>query len=79
MPLETITWRVEVAAPQPEIPQEEDEGQSPRSLDEALKGEREIYLPENDGFAAVRSTTATGSTLELPSRDRPSWRSGSLR
>ena len=52
VPLETITWRVEVSAPRPEIPQEEEEGE-PRSLDEALKGEREIYLPENDGFAAV--------------------------
>ena len=52
MPLETMTWRVEVAAPRPEIPQEEEKGE-PRSLDEALMGEREIYLPENGGFAAV--------------------------
>ncbi len=52
VPLETITWRVEVSAPRPEIPQEAEEVE-PRSLDEALKGEREIYLPENDGFAAV--------------------------
>jgi len=52
VPLETMTWRVEVAAPRPEIPQEEEKGE-PRSLDEALMGEREIYLPENGGFAAV--------------------------
>jgi N-methylhydantoinase A len=52
VPLETITWRVEVAAPRPEIPREEAKS-DPRPLDEARKGEREIYLPESDGFAAV--------------------------
>jgi N-methylhydantoinase A len=52
VPLETITWRVEVSAPRPEILQEEEKGE-PRSLDEAHKGERGIYLPEEDGFAAV--------------------------
>jgi N-methylhydantoinase A len=52
VPLETITWRVEVTAPRPEIPQQEEKGE-PRPLDEAHKGEREIFLPEKDGFAAV--------------------------
>jgi N-methylhydantoinase A len=52
VPLEAITWRVEVSAPRPEILQEETGG-DPRALDEARKGKREIYLPENDGFAAV--------------------------
>lgn len=52
VPLETITWRVEVSAPRPEIPMEEEKGKT-RPVDEARKGEREIYLPENDGFAAV--------------------------
>ena len=52
VPLEAITWRVEVSAPRPEILQEE-WGGDPRSLDEARKGKREIYLPEKDGFAAV--------------------------
>ena len=52
VPLETITWRVEVSAPRPEIPQEGKDGE-PRPHHEALKGEREIYLPENDGFVAV--------------------------
>ncbi len=52
VPLEAITWRVEVSAPRPEILQEE-RGGDPRPLDEARKGKREIYLPEEDGFAAV--------------------------
>jgi N-methylhydantoinase A len=52
VPLETITWRVEVSSPRPEIQREAEEGE-PRSPIEALKGEREIYLPENDGFVAV--------------------------
>ena len=52
VPLEAITWRVEVSAPRPEIIQEETGG-DPRALDEARKGKREIYLPEKDGFAAV--------------------------
>jgi N-methylhydantoinase A len=52
VPLEAITWRVEVSAPRPEILQEE-RGGDPRALDEARKGKREIYLPEKDGFAAV--------------------------
>jgi N-methylhydantoinase A len=52
VPLEAITWRVEVSAPRPEILQEERSG-DPRALDEARKGKREIYLPEEEGFAAV--------------------------
>jgi N-methylhydantoinase A len=52
VPLEAITWRVEVSAPRPEILQEETGG-DPRAVDEARKGKREIYLPEKDGFAAV--------------------------
>jgi N-methylhydantoinase A len=52
VPLEAITWRVEVSSPRPEILQEET-GCDPRALDEAQKGKREIYLPEKDGFAVV--------------------------
>ena len=52
VPLEAITWRVEVSGPRPEILQEERSG-DPRALDEARKGKREIYLPEEEGFAAV--------------------------
>ena len=52
VPLEAITWRVEVSGPRPEILQEE-RGGDPGALDEARKGKREIYLPEQDGFAAV--------------------------
>jgi N-methylhydantoinase A len=52
VPLETITWRVEVSAPRPEIPQEDGEG-DPRPLGGARKGEREIYIPESGGFGPV--------------------------
>ena len=52
VPLETITWRVEVSAPRPEIPQEEGEV-DPRPLGGARKGKREIYLPESGGFTVV--------------------------
>ena len=52
VPLEAITWRLEVSAPPPEIRLGGGEGgaEDPR---EALKGEREIYLPEEGGFAPV--------------------------
>ena len=69
VPLETITWRVEVSAPRPEIPQEEEKG-DPRSLDEARKGERDIYLPENEGFTEVpvydRYVLDPGATFDGP-------------
>ncbi|HEV2093812.1 MAG TPA: hydantoinase/oxoprolinase family protein [Rubrobacter sp.] len=69
VPLETITWRVQVSAPRPEIPQEEEKG-DPRPLDEARKGERGIYLPENDGFGPVpvydRYRLDPGVTFEGP-------------
>jgi N-methylhydantoinase A len=52
VPLEAMTWRLEVAAPRPEIRLEgEGDGSSP--LSEAQKGTREIYLPEEDGFKEV--------------------------
>jgi N-methylhydantoinase A len=52
VPLEAITWRLEVAAPRPEI-QLGGEVDGSSSLSEAQKGEREIYLPEEDGFKEV--------------------------
>jgi N-methylhydantoinase A len=52
VPLEAMTWRLEVAAPRPEIRLTgEVNGSSP--LSEAQKGTREIYLPEEDGFKEV--------------------------
>ncbi len=70
VPLETITWRVEVSAPRPEIPMGEDKG-DPRPLDEAQKGKRGIYLPEEDGFASVpvydRYRLDPGASFEGPS------------
>jgi N-methylhydantoinase A len=69
VPLETITWRVEVSAPRPEIPQKE-EGGKRRSLEAARKGKRETYLPENDGFTAVpvydRYALDPGAAFEGP-------------
>jgi len=52
VPLETITWRLQVAAPRPEIRLGGEEGK-PRPLDEARKGVREIYLPEDESFREV--------------------------
>ena len=52
VPLEAMTWRLEVAAPRPEIRLAGEVDGSP-SLSEAQKGEREIYLPEEDGFKEV--------------------------
>ena len=52
VPLEAMTWRLEVAAPRPEIRLAgEVDGSSP--LSEAQKGEREIYVPEEAGFKEV--------------------------
>ncbi len=50
--LETLTWRLEVASPRPRIQLQPREG-SPRALSEARKSEREIYLPEHEGFRSV--------------------------
>jgi N-methylhydantoinase A len=69
VPLETITWRVEVSSPRPEIPQEA-EVREPRPLEEARKGERGIYLPEEGGLTAVpvydRYTLDPGVSFDGP-------------
>ncbi len=52
VPLEAITWRLEVSAPPPEIGPGGGDGGA-EDPQEALKGEREIYLPEENGFAPV--------------------------
>jgi len=69
VPLETITWRVEVSSPRPEIPQETQKRDA-RPLKEARKGEREIYLPEEGGFTAVpvydRYTLDPGVSFDGP-------------
>jgi N-methylhydantoinase A len=52
VPLEAITWRLEVSAPRPAIRLGDGEGGA-QGLGEAQKGEREIYLPEQGGFATV--------------------------
>jgi N-methylhydantoinase A len=52
VPLEALTWRLEVVSPRPQI-QLDARKDNPRALSEAHKGEREIYLPENEGFRNV--------------------------
>ena len=52
VPLETLTWRLEVASPRPQIQLQPPVG-SPRALSEARKGKRGIYLPEHEGFRDV--------------------------
>jgi N-methylhydantoinase A len=47
-----LTWRLEVVAPRPEIRLEGEEG-DPRAPDQAQKGAREIYLPEDGDFREV--------------------------
>jgi N-methylhydantoinase A len=69
VPLEAMTWRLEVAAPRPEIQLAgEVNGSSP--LSEAQKGARGIYLPEVDGFKEVpvydRYRLDPDATLEGP-------------
>ena len=50
VPLEAMTWRLEVAAPRPQI---QLAGEQNGATSEAQKGVREIYLPEADGFKEV--------------------------
>jgi N-methylhydantoinase A len=52
VPLEALTWRLEVVSPRPQI-QLDARKDNPRALSEAHKGKREIYLPENEGFRNV--------------------------
>jgi len=52
VPLEAITWRLEVSAPRPEI-RLDSEKSSADVPGEAHKGEREIFLPEEEGFLVV--------------------------
>ncbi len=52
VPLETITWRLEVSSPRPAI-RLDGKGGGEGDPADARKGEREIYLPEEEGFLAV--------------------------
>ena len=52
VPLETITWRLEVSSPRPAI-RLDGKGRGEGDPADARKGEREIYLPEEEGFLAV--------------------------
>ena len=52
VPLETITWRLEVSSSRPEIRLDREESTTGEP-GEAIKGDREIYLPEEGDFATV--------------------------
>ena len=78
VPLEAITWRVEVSAPRPEILQEE-RGGDPRALDEARKGRGRSTSPKRTVLRPSPSTTATASTPARPSTALPSSKSGNRR
>jgi N-methylhydantoinase A len=68
VPLEAITWRLEVSGPRPEIQLGGEEGSS--SSSGAQKGTREVYLPEDGGFQAVpvfdRYHLGPGAAFEGP-------------
>jgi N-methylhydantoinase A len=68
VPLEALTWRLEVAAPHPDIRLEgEEEGEATSG---GQKGVRDIYLPEEEGFLEVpvydRYRLGPGAAFEGP-------------
>jgi N-methylhydantoinase A len=67
VPLEAITWRLEVSGPRPEIRLGGEEGGSSSG---AQKGTREIYLPEDGDFRTVpvydRYLLGPGAVFEGP-------------
>jgi N-methylhydantoinase A len=69
VPLEAITWRLEVSSPRPRIRLDSGDEKS-SSPSEAQKGEREIYLPEEESFFAVpvydRYLLGAGAVLDGP-------------
>jgi N-methylhydantoinase A len=69
VPLETITWRVEVSSPAPGIRLDSGEAAADQP-GKAQKREREIYLPEEGGFLAVpvydRYLLGPGAVLDGP-------------
>jgi N-methylhydantoinase A len=69
VPLEAITWRLEVSGPRPEI-RVGCEERAPSSPSEAQKGARKIYLPEDGGFRTVpvydRYLLGRGAVFEGP-------------
>ncbi len=68
VPLEAMTWRLEVTAPRPDI-QLGGKGDS-SSLAQAQKGTRKIYIPERGGFREVpvydRYRLVPGMVIEGP-------------
>ncbi|HSK99168.1 MAG TPA: hydantoinase/oxoprolinase family protein [Rubrobacteraceae bacterium] len=68
VPLEALTWRLEVAAPPPEIRLEA--GEEREAASGGRKGAREIYLPEEKGFREVpvydRYRLGPGAAFEGP-------------
>ena len=54
-PVETLSWRTVVSGPRPELPLERMRGDITFAavLPDAMKGERRVYLPEDEGLVAV--------------------------
>ncbi len=71
-PIEALSWRVVVSAPRPDLPLGRlgtSYSLSPVALD-SIKGERRVYLPEYEGYAAVpvfdRYLLGPGATFSGP-------------
>ncbi|WP_341989680.1 hydantoinase/oxoprolinase family protein [Azorhizobium sp. AG788] len=66
-PIELVSWKVDVRGPAPEL---SGETGSRAPAGTALKGHRQVYLPEQNGFAAVpvydRYALAPGATVAGP-------------
>ncbi|MCA1666107.1 MAG: hydantoinase/oxoprolinase family protein [Thermomicrobia bacterium] len=69
VPLEVLNWRVVISGPRPEINLAA-EAAAATDATEAIKGAREIYLPERNGFASVpvydRYALAPGTAFAGP-------------
>jgi len=71
-PVEALSWRVSVAGPRPGLPLDQLAGSIDSAVDlaAAIKGERPIYLPEEQSFVAVpvydRYRLAPGAAFSGP-------------
>jgi N-methylhydantoinase A len=70
-PIEAVNWRVLVSGPPSELPLEAlNQDESAVNVEDARKGFRAIYLPDEDGFAEVpvydRYRLGSGMVLEGP-------------
>jgi N-methylhydantoinase A len=68
--LEVINWRLVVSGPKPELKLSAGDGGADDSAEHAVKGEREAYVPEEQGYRAVpvydRYKLSPGASLSGP-------------